>query len=346
MAYNGWITFPAAVGIVLGENIGTTITAYLASLGMNTNAKRTARAHMLFNIIGVAWVLTLFYPFLSFVDWVVPGEVSDSTALPIHLSAFHTIFNVTNTFVLVWFVPQIAKIVTKLVKEKESKDDSIKLSFVSSKLPDSTETNLVTSRKAIAQMSDKVYDLMLIVLNSPENPIKAQMEASAIEDYTDIVQHRITEFLTQCTRNELSESEAGIISSQQRITNELERIGDACYRITLLFRRMDNKKLKFHKSGMRQIQNYMSLVLDYLKYNSDYLNYRISKYDLEMAFEMENNIDKERVTLRRNAQDMLYAGADVRGELVFMDIVKYVEHIGDHSLNIAQAIKNIDDASQ
>jgi len=341
MAYKGWITFPVAAGVVLGENIGTTITAYLASLGMNVNAKRTARSHMIFNLIGVVWVLLVFYPFINMVDRFIPGSINDSQSLPIHLSAFHTTFNIINTSLLVWFVPVIARVVTKLVKDKDQQE-GIQLHYIGANLPDAVESNLITSRKAVGEMADKVYDLLMLVLNASENGEGKQIQAHAIEEYTDVQQQKITEFLTRCMQEELTERDADIIAMQKSIANELESVADSCYRITMLFNRKERKKLDFHEEGLSKIQNYLSLVLDYLKYNTDYLNYKITQYDFSKALEMERTINEERSRLRRDAQDELYAGADVRGELVFMDIVKHIEHIGDYCFNIAEAIKMVE----
>jgi len=346
MAFKGWISFPVAVAIVLGENIGTTITAYLASLGMNVHAKRTARSHMVFNLIGVFWVLLIFYPLLDFIDRLVPGTVDNPQALPIHLSAFHSVFNILNTLLLIGFVPQIARLVSSWVKDDKSDEEQIRLSYVSKNIPDVMETNLITSRKAVGQMGDKVYELLLLVINATEEDDTLKIKAHAIEEYTDVQQRKIVEFLKHCMTGEMSDVEADTIAMQQRVTNELESIADSCYRITLLFDRKQRKKLNYHESGLSQLQDYLSLVLDYLKYNTDYLNFRVKKFDFTKALEMERTINHVRKKLNRDSQDQLYGGADVRGELVFMDIVKHIEHIGDYCFNIAEAIKSVEDFHQ
>lgn len=122
LAFNGWIPFEIAAAIVLGENIGTTVTAYLASLEMNTAAKRAARAHMVFNLVGVTWVLILFRPMLALVDLIVPGSAASTELLPYHLSAFHTLFNVINSAALVWFIPLIEKLVIRFVPEADEEE--------------------------------------------------------------------------------------------------------------------------------------------------------------------------------------------------------------------------------
>ncbi|MCP4709101.1 MAG: Na/Pi cotransporter family protein, partial [Planctomycetes bacterium] len=132
MAYKGWIDFPTAAAIVLGENIGTTITAYLAALAGNINAKRAARAHLVFNVIGVIWMVVLFHPFITMIESIIPGSTSDPANIPIHLSAFHTLFNLCNIVILIGFVHQISKLVERLVKPKpDDVDDEYKLEYIS-----------------------------------------------------------------------------------------------------------------------------------------------------------------------------------------------------------------------
>ena len=124
MAFKGWIDFPPAAALVLGENIGTTITAYLASINANYHAKRTARAHLIFNVFGVVWMIIAFNSFIQLVDYVVPGDYSDASNIPIHLSMFHTMFNIVNVLLLIWFVPHIASIVKKMVKPTEDEEQA------------------------------------------------------------------------------------------------------------------------------------------------------------------------------------------------------------------------------
>ncbi|MCK5673030.1 MAG: Na/Pi cotransporter family protein, partial [Spirochaetales bacterium] len=143
MAYSGWIDYPTAAAIVLGENIGTTITAYLASIGTNINARRASRAHTLFNIFGVIWMLILFKPFLSFVDFIVPGDIFSGTnhsIIPTHLAMFHTLFNLTNTLIGMFIIPQITFLVRKLVPEKGIEDtEEYTFKYISAPIQDTPE---------------------------------------------------------------------------------------------------------------------------------------------------------------------------------------------------------------
>ncbi len=346
MAYKGWIGFDLAAAMVLGENIGTTITAYLASLGMNVTAKRTARAHMLFNVFGVCWLLLVFPFFLRLVDYIVPGTTTDAVALPYHLSAFHSIFNVVNTCLLIGFVPKFAILVEKLVKQPAGElREAYHVPFVPSNLPESVESNLISVHREVVKMSELVYDMLIRLMNvtprEAEGLDDAIAEIDEKEALTDTMQEAIVQLLTECMVESLSEQQARRVYAILQITNELERIGDSCANISKLFRQRAKKQVGFHKSGTDELIDYMALVLDFLRYNSDYISGSMTKYDIEHAYELERAIDKQRNKLSKTTRRQLARGADVRGELLFIDVVKNLEHIGDYSLNISQAMREV-----
>ena len=179
MAYSGWIDFPTACALILGENIGTTITAYLASLGANYHAKRSARAHMIFNIFGVIWMIILFSYFISFIDALVPTNVPYSINsykespelfqnIPIHLSMFHTLFNIMNVVLLIWFVPQIALIVKKMVKpsKDEEKGDNYTLEYFSTGVQPVPEIAIIEAKKEVIKMSEITNEMLELFINT------------------------------------------------------------------------------------------------------------------------------------------------------------------------------------
>ena len=155
MAFKGWIDFPTAAALVLGENIGTTITAYLASIGANYHAKRTARAHLIFNVFGVVWMLILFSVFTSFIDYLVPGEAANPENIPVHLSMFHTLFNLINVALLIWFVPQIASLAERMIKpSKDEKFDQYTLEYFSTSVQPVPEIAIIEAKKEVIKMSN------------------------------------------------------------------------------------------------------------------------------------------------------------------------------------------------
>jgi phosphate:Na+ symporter len=346
MAYKGWINFELAAAMVLGENIGTTITAFLASLGMNISARRAARAHMLFNLIGVSWMLILFPVFLSFIDNMVPGSARDSMNLPFHLSAFHSTFNIINTCLMIGFVKQFSSVVKFIIKEPPAvPDQEYKVRLIPGNIPESVESNLITIQQEINKMSEIVHHMLIRLMNAtPGNTEDFQEIIDEIiekERLTDRMQEVIINLLTECTVEALSEQQARRVYAIQRITNELESVADSCENMAKLLRRRSKKNLQFHDTGVDELIDYTSLVLDFLQYNTDYLNGKVLKYDIDHALALEKAINKQRKKLRKNTQIQLSQGADVQAELVFIDMVKNLEHIGDYSLNISFAMREL-----
>ena len=345
MAFKGWIDFPVAAAIVLGENIGTTITAFLASIPMNATAKRTARAHMLFNVIGVVWMLIVFQPFIRMVDHLVPGSVADPTHIPIHLSMFHTLFNVANSLLLIGFVGPLARAVERMVKEDSaiSRRGPYQLNLVPVNIADSVDSNLITIRRELAVMAGEVYTMLMSVMNAAKNPkkfgkIKDDMVRQ--EQRVDDMQEQMIDYLTRATRLGLGVDQSVTVAVQQRVAHELESIADSSFGIGLLMDRLFKKGWTFHETGDEELMNYTSQVLDFLSYNQDYLDRKLEDYDIELAHKMEKGIDKMRDKLRKRSRRTIEKDedVDVKGELIFMDIVRHLEHIGDSSLNISEAI--------
>ena len=345
MAFKGWISFPVAAAIVLGENIGTTITAFLASLPMNATAKRAARAHMFFNLIGVVWMMAVFLPFTRLVDAIVPGDAGDPRNIPIHLSMFHTLFNITNTLLLVGFVGYLARFVEKIVKDdaKVSKKAPYQLKLVPDNIDDSVDANLITIRRDLASMAGEAYDMLMSVMNGARDPktfAKIKDRLVIREQRVDDMQEQIIGYLTKCTRWPLGHDQSNVVAAQQRIANELESVADSTFGIGLLLDKLHKKGWEFHKDADEELLTYTSQVLDFLKYNQDFLDRRLEKYDLNLARDMENGIDKMRNKLRKRSRRTIEKDedVDVKGELIFMDIVRHLEHIGDNSLNVSEAI--------
>ena len=200
MAFKGWIDFPTAAALVLGENIGTTITAYLASLGGNYRAKQTARAHMIFNVFGVVWMLISFSFFIPFIDYIVPGDTLNPNNIPVHLSMFHTIFNIINVCLLIWFVPQIASIVEKMIKPSNDDiiEDEYKLEYFSTGVQPVPEIAIIEAKKEVVKMSELVTKMLLLFTDSfkGKNKIEESInKAKIMEIKSDQMQEQISCYL-------------------------------------------------------------------------------------------------------------------------------------------------------
>lgn len=344
LAYNGWIPYEVSCAIVLGENIGTTITAFLASIEMSSNAKRAARAHMLFNVFGVFWMMILLYPVTSFIDAIVPGDPrSDFHVLPIHLSAFHTLFNMANTFALIWFIPAIEKIVIKLIPYVETEQGPYRIPFIHSNIPDSAEINIINAKAEVGKMSHIVYEMFERMMNlSAEEPSQLERSVENLEDKekrTDDMQEQISNFLSDCLADNLTENQASTIAVQLRVVNELESIADSIYKISHLVLTKKKKGFSFHKNAWEEIHTYTFKVMDFLKYHADFLSSQLTDQNYSYAREMEKAINDERSKLYKKSQKKINKGADLKGELLYMEIVRQLEHIGDFCFNISEAIE-------
>ena len=356
-ALNGWFgniavdplgVFQCSAAIVLGENIGTTVTAWLASAGANTNAKRAARAHFTFNVIGVVWCLALFYPFTNLV-WSMmddlpyalrsankgmsQSEVAFATAI------FHTTFNLANIFMLVWFVPQIERVVTWWVKDGEL-GESTKLRYMGSSLVDIGELSLAEADGAIKKMADltsDMFDGMIDIFNRPNEDLSERVnELKRMEDTCDDMLHDITSYLIHCSTHEIGTGNASRITSNLRVVAELEEATDRIYRMVKVVQRKYEKSRDFSKiqhddflSGGTQVR----MLLDVTKNSL----HGIDGTTYGRAHEVENRVDRIRKRNNKAAAKRMQEGSTVQTEMIFIDLNNHMEAVGNHLLNVIQA---------
>ena len=344
MAFKGWIDFPTAAALVLGENIGTTITAYLASINANYHAKRTARAHMIFNAFGVIWMILSFNIFIQMIDYIVPGSYLEPNNIPIHLSMFHTMFNLINVFLLIWFVPQIASIVKKMIKPTdEEKKAEYKLEYFSTHVQPTPEISLLEAKKEVAYMSSITNQFISEALDAINNGTRDYSieKARETEELTDQMQVEITNYLSECTKHELSVESSKNASDMIRIVNELESIGDSTFNLFLICEKLDNDILSLEMKD--QISDIYSVVNQFIDWNNSFISNNIKKMssnELNQSIEYENKIDDMRNRFIEESGKRLRNDSDSGSELIFIDIIKHLEHIGDFSLNISQALED------
>lgn len=346
MAYSGWIDFPTASAIVLGENIGTTITANLAAIGANVNARRAARAHTLFNIFGVIWMSLAFRPFLALVDLIVPGSISDQYGITSHLAMFHTLFNICNTLLFIGFVPYFSRFVEKTVKEKQDETEPVyRLKYITSAIQDTPEINIMNAKKEIQKMAEIVQEMFAIfleVFGQPKKKLGARVEKlKQMEDYTDQMQEQISQYLIECLGEHLNPTSTSKVNAMIRIVDELESIGDSCYNLILLAERRHKKKISIPKEAVQDINPFSEAVMSFLDLNKQYIESNPEQIEMENAYELEDTINHNRDVMQKQVQRRLKQGSNVRAELLFMHIVKHIEHIGDFSLNISQALRGM-----
>ena len=344
MAYQGWIDFPTAAAIVLGENIGTTATAFIASIGTGINARRTSRAHTLFNLAGVFWMAFLFKPFLRLVDFIVPGStISEATA---HLAMFHTLFNVVNTFIFIGFTKQLEFLIKKISKARPGESPmEYQLQYISSQFQETAELNLVNAKLELSRMAEIVEDMFkrfLLVFHNPDKKMGNEVEdLKQLEEFTDKMQEAISQYLAECARQGLNEKSTINVTAMMRIAHELENIGDSCFNLMVLAQRRYDKKISLNKPALTELTPYIDTVEQFVTFTKEHLNEHLSRDELETAYLYEDKINDFRNRLKYDAQSRLKDGSDVKSELLYIDIVRHIEQIGDHSLNVAQALRQI-----
>ncbi len=347
MAYQGWIDFPMAAAIILGENIGTTVTAYLAAMGANTQAKRAARAHLVFNVIGVVWMLIVYFGFIKLVDFIVPGDPAIAENIPIHLSAFHTLFNLANIILLIAFVPQIAKLVEKMIKvPKEESQETVtyQLPYIATAILKTPEMYIFEARKEINKMAILAHNMFqnfLDVFFKPESDMGSSVKKlKKQEDLADMMKSELTKFLGRISREKLSSRSASMVTNLMRIVNEIESIADCCYDLILTVQKRYDNKIELHPTANEEIKNFADEVIEFMMFNMENLLVpNLRDTDLRIAIDLEIKIDDLRDMLRESSVKRIGESEDVQREMLFMEIIKNFERIGDYSLNISEAIK-------
>lgn len=347
LAAKGWIGYEDAAAIVLGENIGTTITANLAAITGGVEAKRAARAHFLFNIVGVLWMLPVFAYYAGFIDSLVPGLANNPEHTPYHLALFHTMFNLINICILAWFVPQLAYVAKKMVRDKSGEIDTPEhLQFQAANLPQIGEINLAEAEreiKGMAELTRNMFKGFNEVYERPDEDMSARVkELKAMEEQSDRLAFDITQYLIYCTSSELSRERLNEVTVMLRVISELEEICDNTYDLVKLAERKYRKQRVLPAETQEAIRNFSGPVDQFMGFYIQCLSKKVTHADIETALQLENTIDASRKKLRREAVRRMSDPANIKSEMLYIDILNNIESIGDHSLNILKLLSQID----
>jgi phosphate:Na+ symporter len=347
LAYKGWIDFPSAAAIIIGENVGTTITANLAAIGTSLSARQAARGHFLFNMVGVLWMLLLFNPFVDLVDLILPGDVSDPIQIPIHMALFHSLFNFTNICLMVGFVPQFSRLVQHLVSERgTAPKDTERHVHLTGLVPDTGELNLAEAEleiRKMAALSETMFRGFIELFENPDKDLGDKVrELKDLEDQSDKLAIRLTNDLLLCTTGNLSDESLREVSALLQSVAEFEDICDCCYRLVLSARRDYRKRYSIPAEARSEILTMAEAVIQFIQFYQNALSRTITTADMEVAYEMENRIDRSRKELRKTSIRRMQDGTRVKGEVLFIDVVNNIEKIGNHSLNILQVLRQRD----
>lgn len=347
MCANGWIGYHLGVALVLGENIGTTITANLAALTGNTQSRRAALAHLVFNLFGVFWVLLLFYPFTNAVAWFVTdcmGVTDQTVAVPFMLSAFHTAFNISNTFILIWFVPLIEKVVCLLIKPKADEEE-YRLRYITGGMLSTAELSVIQAHKEISLFAERTARMFNMVKSlfyekNEEQFLKTYSRVEKYENISDRMEVEIANYLTQVSEGRLSSEGKEDIRVMLRSVSEIESIADSCNNLARSIKRRNEFKSTFTEEQNQHMDHMFELVTAALdRMNVVLHKSEPSRDDVNPSYNIENEINNYRNQLKvRNLEDINNKKYSYQDGVYYMDMLNENEKLGDYVLNVVQAV--------
>ena len=346
------------IALVMGENIGTTVTSNVAALTANTQARRAAMAHMVFNIFGVLWILCIFHPFIHLVcGWVGfddamektdPHFVANATKLSFVLAAFHTTFNLANTFILVWFIPQIEKLVCKIIRPKKNTDeDDFRLRFIQSGIMKTPEISVLEAQKEIHCFAERIQRMFRMVrdLLHTENENDFNKLFSRIEKYENIsdnMEVEIANYLNQVSEGRLSSESKLQIREMLREVTEIESIGDSCYNLARTINRKRRGNIDFTEKQYEHIHQMFALTDNALTQMIKLVEDVHHIVDVNKSFNLENEINNYRNQLKnQNIVDVNNKEYSYQMGIHYMDIIGECEKLGDYVVNVVEAHSDV-----
>ncbi|MBQ7513963.1 MAG: Na/Pi cotransporter family protein [Prevotella sp.] len=364
---SGALPIYQGIALVMGENIGTTVTSNLAALSANTQARRAAFAHMFFNIFGVIWILFVFRPFIDGVcnlvgyDVLMTRETAGTAAflantakLNFVLAAFHTCFNVVNTFILIWFIPQIERFVCWVIKPKKvDEEEDFRLHFITAGFMKTPELSVLEAQKEIQSFSERMQRMFnmvkeLLTLSSSTSD-KKDNNATAfnklytrIEKYegiSDNMELEIANYLNSVSDAHLSDDTKAKIRAMLREISELESIGDACFNMArTISRKYNGKQDHFNDKQYEHIHQMMELTDQSLSQMNRLMGGRKESYDVNRTFNIENEINNYRNQLKsQNITDINNHEYTYAVGTIYMDLINECEKLGDYVVNVVEA---------
>lgn len=353
---SGVLPIYQGIALVMGENIGTTVTSNIAALSASTNARRAALAHMVFNVFGVIWVLIIFKPFVNMVCGLVgfdpnPNYIPQSDAeiaerqvtITYALSAFHTAFNLCNVLILIWFIKPIERIVCRFIPQKEEDEDS-RLRFISGGIMSTAELSILEAQKEISLFSartKKMFALLPTLLFETKNEEDFSKLFAKIEKYegiSDNMEIEIANYLNKVTEGRLSAESKSEIRYMLREVGELESIGDSCYNLARTINRKHTAKEHFTEQQKVHIRHMFGLCDKALTHMQKVLDDDQNKVDINESLNIEYEINNYRTQLKdANLNDINEHLYNYQAGVQYMDIVSECEKLGDYVINVVEA---------
>ena len=387
MCTQGWIPFEMAAAMVLGENIGTTITANIAAISANVSARRAAIAHLMFNVFGVCWVMALFYPFTSMITWIVtnygPGDPNEMTqflstldpktislitssaqitdphllalqkqlltlqvSVSYGLSLFHTVFNITNVCIMIWFVKFYVYVCSALIKPKNvSDEEEFQLKYIPSGMLSTSELSLMQAKKEIAVFGERTQRMFGMVKDlfyekNEDNFLKIYSRIEKYENISDRMEIEIANYLTFVAEGRLSYEGKEEIRIMLRTVTEIESIADSCNNLARGIRRRNEGKSEFTDEQNHNIDQMFALLEKALTRMNEILHMQeVVHDDINQSYNIENEINNYRNQLKiHNMEDVNNKKYQYQDGVYYMDLVGESEKLGDYVLNVVQAV--------
>ncbi|MDR3276712.1 MAG: Na/Pi cotransporter family protein [Treponema sp.] len=357
LAFGKILAFDLAAAMILGANIGTTIDAILAAIGGKPAAKQTALVHVLFNLMGAVIVMILFRPFVALVDFLVPGP-RDGEGVATHLAMFHSVFNITCTLIFLPFVRQIAALVGLIIKDKsvtalqagEEAPKAYRFEYQSS-IYKSPELAILRAEKEVqdlAGIASSMYTRIRAVLPGVKDEGGREKLIDELlvkmreqEDYADQMREELTLFFMECSRHQLNPRSEKKVSMLLRVIADLEELTDQCVGVSMLLERSVKKRHIFKQKEMDALAPFIGMVEDFLSFVRERFGTGFTAGEAGYAEELENRIDHFRNKLRKMGRKRIEAGEDVKTELLFIDLVKRIERLGDYCYSITEALSQM-----
>jgi len=355
MASSGLITFGASVALILGENIGTTITANIAAIGTNRAAKRTAFSHFLFNTIGVFYMLLLMPVFMKLVAFITPGdadfviqtqaqassfaaEIGDKPYIARHIANTHTLFNVINTLIFLPFIGLLAKFSTLIIRG-EDRTETQRVRFIDDRVLNTPPVAIGQARRETMRMAQLALEMLEETSQFLEDSdFKRIHILEKKEELVNILQREIMDFLVKLSQKAISPETSESLGALMNIVNDLERIGDNCENLWILGMRKSEGKISFSFMGNNEVVSIAAKAQEFLQFVINAMENDDKKISAK-AIEYEDAIDELEATLRMNHIARLNTGeCAVQPGLLFLDMLHSYEKIGDHTYNVSEAL--------
>jgi phosphate:Na+ symporter len=341
MAHKGWISYELAAAMVLGENIGTTVTANLAAIGASRNANRVARFHTRFNLIGVLWILPLMGLALEAVSAVLPMDPKEDPTK--HLALFHSAFNIANTMLLIGFAPKMVKLVERLIPRRPDEHEGSHFSFLETSLLGTPELATVEASRGLKAMTERcgtMFGKLKRVLTNPKEKLGNLVDDIKRDEVaTDEMEEEIVDFCSQLARAGSSETIGSDVALYLDAVNDIERVGDHCVNLILLAERRYEKRYDFGDEARSELAEMLEYVEELLALTADVFDKDSSSEAHARAEVLEAKINKHRDTARKaHAQRMQDGKIRIRSGLIYLDMLTNLEKIGDYCWNVVLAM--------